>query len=124
MRDTVTGKVLPSCDCATPKHFNDQPIQCELNKFDSMMLHLHRHDMQGFLQVVAVDQGFNLFSRAWCVAELVQASSCRLDQHVILHSPEVLEKNSGRLSSLRVEDCCSSRPEDKEAILSKIWREG
>lgn len=41
----------------------------------------------------------------------------------MLHSPSVLEQNSGRLSSLKVENCAASRPEDKEAILSKIGAE-
>ena len=118
--DTVTGEELPSCDCATPKFFNDMPIQCELNKFDDMMAHLHRSYKHGFLQVVAVDEGFQVFSRAWCVAELIQANSCRLDQRVVLHSPEALEQHSGQLVSLKVENCSASRPEDKQAILSKI----
>ena len=116
VRDTVTGDVLPFCDCSTPKYFNDHPVECELNKFDSMMQHLHRRYAQGFLQVVAIDTDFNLFSRAWCVAELVEAHNSQMDQHVMLHSPTVLEEHSGQLSSLKVENCESSRPEDKEAI--------
>ena len=118
--DTVTGEILPSCDCATPKYLNDFPTQCELNKFDSMMAHLHQSFGRGFVQVVAVDLGFNLFSRAWCVAELVQAHSSQMDQHVILHSHDTLEQHSERLRSLRVEDCSASRSEDKEAILARI----
>ena len=114
VRDTVTGAVLPSCDCSTPKYFNDPPVQCELNKFDCMMKHLHHRYSQDFLQVVAIDKDFNLFSRAWCVAELVEAYNSHMDQHVMLHSPSVLEQNSGRLSSLKVENCAASRPEDKE----------
>ncbi|CAE7493424.1 unnamed protein product [Symbiodinium natans] len=123
VRDTVTGDVLPFCDCSTPKYFNDHPVECELNKFDSMMQHLHRRYAQGFLQVVAIDTDFNLFSRAWCVAELVEAHNSQMDQHVMLHSPTVLEEHSGQLSSLKVENCESSRPEDKEAILLKIGAE-
>lgn len=119
VRDTVTGDVLPFCDCSTPKYFNDHPVQCELNKFDCMMKHLHHHYSQDFLQVVAIDKDFNLFSRAWCVAELVEAYNSHMDQHVMLHSPSVLEQNSGRLSSLKVENCAASRPEDKEA--RKRW---
>ena len=62
VRDTVTGDVLPFCDCSTPKYFNDHPVQCELNKFDCMMKHLHHHYSQDFLQVVAIDKDFNLFA--------------------------------------------------------------
>ena len=29
-RDTVTGELLPCCDCETPKFFNDQPTECDL----------------------------------------------------------------------------------------------
>eukprot|EP00438_Fugacium_kawagutii_P017776 Skav205859 [mRNA] locus=scaffold766:115813:119098:+ [translate_table: standard] len=123
VRDTVTGEVLPSCDCSTPKYFNDHPVECELNKFDCMMKHLHRRYAQDFLQVVAIDTDFNLFSRAWCVAELVEAYNSHMDQHVMLHSPTVLEEHSGQLSSLKVENCAASRPEDKEAILLKIGAE-
>ncbi|CAE7308606.1 unnamed protein product, partial [Symbiodinium necroappetens] len=82
--DTVTGEPLPTCDCSTPKYLNDSPVQCELNKFDSMMAYLHHRYHQRFLQVVATDKSFNLFSRAWCIAELVQ------------------EENSAQLESLRV----------------------
>ena len=119
-RDTVTGELLPSCDCATPKHLNDSPIQCELNKFDNMMAHLYHCYNHRFLQVVATDKKFDLFSRAWCIAELVQANASRMEQHVILHSYKVLEENSAQLESLRVEDCSASRPEDKAGILNKI----
>lgn len=118
--DTVTGEPLPTCNCATPKYLNDSPVQCELNKFDSMMAYLHHRYHQRFLQVVATDKSFNLFSRAWCIAELVQAHASRMEQHVVLHSHKVLEENSARLESLRVEDCSASRPEDKEEILKKI----
>ncbi|CAE6915427.1 unnamed protein product [Symbiodinium natans] len=118
--DTVTGQKLPSCSCLTPKYLNDSRIKCELNKFDSMMEHLHQSFGDGFLQVIAIDKDFNIFSRAWCLAELGQACANQLDQHVVLHSPEMLEQNSGQLDSLRVEDCASSRPEDKEEILAKI----
>ena len=60
VRDTVTGDVLPCCDCRTPKYFNDCPILCELNKFDSMMASLHHSHPNGFLQVVAIDKKFQL----------------------------------------------------------------
>jgi len=117
--DTVTQEVLPCCDCATPKYLNDQPIRCEMNKFDDMMAYLHR-ECPHFLQVVAIDTHFMIFSRAWCVAELVQADASHLEQHMMIHSPGALEKNSGQLKSIRVEACSASREEDKEAILAKI----
>ncbi|CAJ1380349.1 unnamed protein product [Effrenium voratum] len=122
IRDTVTQEVLPSCDCATPKYLNDQPVRCEMNKFDDMMAYLHR-ECPKFLQVVAIDVEFMIFSRAWCVAELVQADASHLEQHMMIHSPSALEKNSGRLKSIQVQDCSASREEDKLAILAKIGTE-
>ncbi|CAJ1377928.1 unnamed protein product [Effrenium voratum] len=118
--DTVTGQPVPCCECDTPKILNDQYLQCELNKFDDMMMHLYYVHGSAFVQVLAIDRDFEIFSRAWCLAEMVQADACRMDQHVLLHSPEALEKNSARLVSIRVQDCSATRPEDKEAILSNI----
>ena len=37
--DTVTGKVLPLCDCKERKVFSTEPNTCELNKFHWMMRH-------------------------------------------------------------------------------------
>ena len=132
-RDTVTGELLPTCDCETPKFFNDQPTECgpatlcpekrplvspgELNKFDHMMNYLYLEYGHHFLQVVAIDRHFQLFSRAW--PGLVEASNSHLDQHLMLHSPDVLEKHSGQLENLKVEECHAAREEDKDLILSK-----
>ena len=33
-------------------------------------------------QVLAIDQDFGLFNRAWCVAELAEARLLRMPQHV------------------------------------------
>ena len=56
-------------------------IGCEMNKFDDMMALLAASNAN-FSQVVAVDSQCGLFHRAWCVAELVQASQMQLVQHV------------------------------------------
>lgn len=63
----------------------------EMNKFDDMMAYLHL-ECPHFLQVVAIDTHFMIFSRAWCVAELVQADASHLEQHMMIHSPGALEK--------------------------------
>jgi len=89
-RDTVTRQLHPPCQCSEPKILNDTPDLCELNKFDSMMALLSR-DVVGFGQVVAVDRNFNLFSRLWCIAELVQAYVSHIPQRVLLASSSVLE---------------------------------
>lgn len=40
--------------------------------------------MVDFQQVVAVDQRMDLFSRAWCVAELVEARRLMLKQTLVV----------------------------------------
>ncbi|CAE7227215.1 unnamed protein product [Symbiodinium natans] len=126
-QDSATGEVHPACDCGLPKMLNNTPplsaggqsIGCEMNKFDDMMALLAQRDPD-FSQVVAVDAGFALFSRAWCVAELVKADEVCLKQHVKMHSREVLEDMTDSLRNLRVEDMEASRAEDVDFILNKI----
>lgn len=57
-----------------------------------------------FSQVVAVDTSFGLFTRAWCVAELVKADETGLKQHVKMHSSSVLRKRAGSLHGLKVQN--------------------
>ena len=58
-----------------------------LRRFDEMMEYLRRHnaeerkagrETERFGQVVALDLGFELFARIWCVAELVEAEKLHL----------------------------------------------
>ena len=126
-RDPVTGKVHETCDCSLPKLFNSTPplaadgqsIGCEMNKFDDMMALLAAGN-PNFAQVVAVDQSFGLFSRAWCVAELVKADETHLKQHVKIHSKPLLVTKKASLRNLKVENMQASRPEDVDYILSRI----
>ena len=126
-RDSVTGEVHQTCDCGLPKMFNATPplskggesIGCEMNKFDDMMALLSAGNPE-FAQVVAVDEQFGLFTRAWCVAELVQADEMKLKQHVKMHSKILLERKAGGLNNLRVQDMQASRPEDVQYILERI----
>jgi len=122
-RDTVTGLTYPLCRCKEKKYFNDTPDLCELNKFDDMMETLHRIHPD-FGQVVAVGRKFHLFTRAWCVAELVQGNQSGLEQSVKIHSKDNLTQCIRSIGELKVQDCQASRPEDKHAILSKIGQEG
>mmetsp|Transcript_28826 Transcript_28826/g.67887 ORF Transcript_28826/g.67887 Transcript_28826/m.67887 type:complete len:716 (-) Transcript_28826:42-2189(-) len=130
-RDSVTGQVHPGCTCGLPKMLNTtaplstegptkgQSIGCEMNKFDDMMALLARKDPH-FSQVVAVDAGFVLFRRAWCVAELVEADEARLRQHVKMHSRKAVEDMASSLRNLRVESMEASRAQDVEFILERI----
>merc|ERR1711920_770713 len=69
---------------------------------------------------IVVDKGFDVFSRAWCIAEIVQGSASGIGQSLILHSAESVDEHYVGLADLDVRDCKASRPEDKAAILAKI----
>jgi len=124
-RDSVTRELHPLCTCQQRKYFNDCPDECEMNKFDTMMFELTRR-VQGFQQLVVVDPDFTLFSRAWCVAELVQASKCSIAQRVEVLSRQGIDLYSNdmaiyrKLASLTVTTCQASRQEDRDAILASI----
>jgi len=117
--DTVTRTELPLCTCEEPKFFNDTPMLSELNKFDDVMAFLFNR-VDGFSQVVAVDATFSIFSRAWCVAELVEAEMQQMPQRVVLHSEASLNRHYESLSLLDVGKCRASSPGDVELILTKI----
>lgn len=115
--DKVSGKKHAVCACPTKKDFAG--VMCEMNKFDDMMGFISKR-RRGFRQVVAVDADFDLFSRAWCVAELVKAKELNIMQTMKLHSNEKLINHWKKLENVRVQKCLASRPEDKALILSKI----
>ncbi|CAE7250019.1 unnamed protein product [Symbiodinium sp. CCMP2592] len=119
-RDTVTAVIYSTCKCRTPKYFNNTKDLCELNKFDAMMRHLAAK-LPSFQQVVAVDQHLQLFQRAWCVAELVEARALQIQRSLVVLSQDcVSRKKTELLKQIRVQDCKASRPEDVQEILSKI----
>jgi len=126
-RDPVTGKTHPLCDCGCPKHLNHSPplrsdgksVLCEMNKFDDVMAYLSATD-RDFAQVIAVDRKFDLFSRAWCVAEIAMAHRMGMPQHVCLVSQKALARARSRLEDLDVSHMEAARPEDVQEILSRI----
>lgn len=125
--DSVTRKPHPLCTCSCPKNLNNSgplradghSIPCEMNKFDEVMAFLASQDPR-FVQIVVVDASFDVFSRAWCVAELAEAYCKGIPQNLVLLSPETLEENEAKLVGLHVEDMRASRREDVELILSRI----
>eukprot|EP00913_Durusdinium_trenchii_P035055 g32792.t1 len=125
--DSLTKQPYPLCDCRTPKFLNNTPpldgkgrsIQCELNKFDHMMA-IIAADNRHFAEVLAIDQDFGLFNRAWCVAELAEARLLRMPQHVKIPSKSALARHMDGLRHLRVQELRATRPEDVQEILSKI----
>ncbi|CAE8706139.1 unnamed protein product [Polarella glacialis] len=122
-RDTVTRGVFGLCSCSEPKYF-DGPM-CEMNKFDDMM-GLLQHRQPNLRHLVAVDRRFELFSRAWCVAELVQSYLSNLPQTLILLSNRALDVQAENLetynilATLTVLECKASREKDRLQILAKI----
>ena len=86
-----------------PLH-DGKSIKCEMNKFDDMMKHIFLTN-PSFSQVIAVDAEFDLFTRAWCVSEIAQASTMGMRQHLKLLNVRSLESNAKRLQTLRVESC-------------------
>ncbi|CAK8997574.1 unnamed protein product [Durusdinium trenchii] len=70
-----------------------------------MMAYLSSCD-ESFAEVVAVDASLELFGRAWCIAELAEGQRMGMAQSLKLRN--------------KVEEMTASRPEDVEAILSKI----
>jgi len=126
-RDPVTDELHPECECGSAKYFNETPplrsdgkgIRCQMNKFDDMMAFLSAAD-EDFAQVVAVDRGFQLFGRAWCVAELAEADRMGMRQQMKLVSKEALDEKRAQLEDLDVSQMKAARPEDVQEIISKI----
>jgi len=90
-----------------------------MNKFDSMMRLLSER-VPGFSHLVVADANFELFGRAWCIAEIVESSVSGIPQRIMLHSHEMLDLHYHRLAFVDVADCRAAREEDKEMILSRI----
>jgi len=118
-RDSVTGEIYPVCPCHEPKISNSDPANCEVNKFDAMMRFLHEASTD-FSHLVVVDMEFDLFTRAWCIAEIVESDLSGISQRILLHSQEMLDYHYDSLSLIDVRNCKASRVEDKELILKRI----
>ncbi|CAK0848917.1 unnamed protein product [Prorocentrum cordatum] len=128
-RDSVTGEPYPLCSCGLPKTFNATPplasdgtrsqTRSEMNKFDQLMMSLSAGNDK-FAQVVAVDRRFDIFNRAWCMAEIAAAHSTGMSQSLRLPSLPHLEKRQGGLARLSISSAQASMPQEKEAILGSI----
>lgn len=112
-----TGAQITACPCKKQKCLTG--ADCEMNKFDDMMAYL-KATVPGFSQVVAVDSELVLFSRIWCMAELLEASASRLPQALKLESSVRIERFRGKIESFDVRDAQASFPGDRDFVLSKI----
>lgn len=124
--DTVTRVPYQPCECGCKKYWNStaplmdgRGIYCEANKFDEMVRFLSATDST-FGQVVAIDAEFDLFTRAWCVAEIHAANTAGMPQQLKIESPEKLDERAEDLRQIKIEAMKASRPEDKQQILDKI----
>lgn len=125
--DSVTNEEHPICSCGMPKVFNNalpalsdgRSVECELNKFDDMMKFLSSQD-KTFGQIIAVDARFDLFTRAWCVAEIAAAFDFGMSQALKFCSSSHLKEHEEDLKSIQIQNMNASRPEDKAAILESI----
>mmetsp|Transcript_36820 Transcript_36820/g.79817 ORF Transcript_36820/g.79817 Transcript_36820/m.79817 type:complete len:841 (+) Transcript_36820:116-2638(+) len=121
--DSVTGKRHSVCNCCEPKLWDGD--DCEMNKFDDLMA-LLSCKVPSFGQVVAIDRNFGLFSRIWCVAELVEACRLQIDQNVSLPWKRLFDANTGdigtymKLAMISVKDCSAALEKDKISIMKKI----
>ncbi|CAJ1456633.1 unnamed protein product [Effrenium voratum] len=124
--DSLGRKIVP-CSCDTPKCFTGDG--CEMNKFDEMMEYLRRHnaeerkagrETERFGQVVALDLGFELFARIWCVAELVEAEKLHLPQSLKMHSLSSRERCLQKLLRMDVRMAQASYEADRALVLGKI----
>lgn len=126
-RDSITGELYPICACGLPKAFNDtaplmpdaRGIGCEMNKFRDMMEYLSATD-PNFEQIVAIDDKFQLFFRAWCVSEIATSEAAGMRQQLKIRSATGFAAHEKQLRTLRIVDMEATRPEDKAEILSDI----
>ncbi|OLP78257.1 hypothetical protein AK812_SmicGene41594 [Symbiodinium microadriaticum] len=117
--DSVTGHAFQLCSCQVEKVFSHTDARCELNKFDDMMTHLAL-EVAGFAHLIVVDDAFDVLFRAWCVAEIFEASVLGMEPRIQVPSQSAVDQNYDRLRLLDVRQCTSTSQADKEMIISKI----
>jgi len=120
-RDTITKNIYPICSCRAPKYFNAAGSKCEINKFDDMLNYMS-HQCDHFRLVVAVDPQAELFSRIWCMAELVEAARLQIDIIVKLPSEDFVQQHTKKLKEIRIEDCQATFQRDVDHVLEKLNR--
>lgn len=70
-------------------------------------------------QVIAVDEDLDIFTRAWCIAEIHMAYKLQIAQSVKLHDLDMVVDTSS-FDDIKIQFCKASRKEDVDEILSKI----
>ncbi len=96
-----------------------------MNKVDDMIAVLSR-EVPDFKQLIAIAKHFDLFTRVWCAADLVEAHNADIPQNICLRSKKALDGNTGdlgvhiELAMLTVADCSATCMEDKVTIMARI----
>ena len=119
-RDPLTNELHPVCTCGSVNISDpySRSTVSEINKFDDMMYHLATTG--GCRQVIAVDQTFDIFHRAWCVAELSEARHLQMKQSLQIESKAAIMRHARTLQDLDVRSMRASSEIDQELILNKI----
>ena len=93
-----------------------------MDKFDAMMKVLRAQETYSgeFRQLIAVDREFELFQRAWCVAEIVEAHRRHIPQFLQVPSSQDICEKYDTIRGLDVDNCRASRPEDEVYLKKKI----
>jgi hypothetical protein len=122
LSDTAPERAYKVCTCNKEKYKNGHP-KCEMDKFDQMMSLLKEsEETKGhFMQVIAVDRQFDLFRRAWCLAEISEANLSHIPPRLMLSGESIVTKDkSDKIERLDVRRCKAYRKEDKLYVLSRI----
>ena len=119
-RDPITNELHPVCNCRNVNISDPDgtSVASEINKFDDVMYHLAAAG--GCRQVIAADESFDLFNRAWCVAEMAEAKRLRMPMSLKVSSRTTIMKCAHALQNLDVRSMRATSETDKELILDKI----
>ena len=119
-RDPLTDLLYPVCNCSCTNIVDPhgKSTASEVNKFVDMMYHLA--STGGCRQVIAVDRAFDLFNRAWCVAEIAEANRLQMKQPLKVASKATIEQRARTLQNLDVRNMQASSETDKQLIIKEI----
>lgn len=84
-----------------------------MDKFDDMICTVSRTDEKC---AVVIDAQFQLFNRAWCIAELAASYKAGMDLQLKMFSMEGFQNHEQHLRSLQIQDMHASRVEDQSLL--------
>jgi len=117
-----------ACECGrhgTLSEEDDSPkckFGCEVSendKFDDVMAELHMR-VPHFGQIIAVDWGFTIFSRTWCLIEIMQAQKLCMPQKVKAYSSKSVRLHRKSVKTIDLRHCQTTTQRDMDFICTKI----